>query len=81
MHKYYKGKADTWYNVYNCFEYINHISKQLEKEEQNADYFLLAESKGRIVDIIVEETIQEKAKALSTSESGCLFMFIAKKNE
>ena len=51
-------KAATWSDQYNCYEYIRKISQHLIKEETNADNFLQPETKGKILDIVLKNTVE-----------------------
>lgn len=60
---------------YNCHEYMLKVERFLGKEEDNSNYFLQPESKYRIIDIVLRETIQTHAEALTQKPSGCTLMF------
>jgi hypothetical protein len=77
--EFYKKKAEIWSNTLSCNEYIIKVSNHIAKEEENADFFLQPESKLKIVNITLKETVQDKAEQLTQKESGCEYMFIERK--
>lgn len=60
---------------YNCHEYMQKVERFLGKEEDNSNSFLQPESKYRIIDIVLRESIKNHAEALTQKPSGCTMMF------
>ena len=79
--KFYKEKAIEWSDQYNCYEYIKKISNHLDKEEYNADLYLLSKTKQKIIDITLLNTVELQAEALTKKESGCQYMLSERKAE
>jgi len=77
--KFYKEKAVEWSDEYNCYDYIKKISNHLEKEEQNADLYLLSKTKQQIIDITLLNTVELQAEALTKKETGCHYMLRERK--
>ena len=38
--EFFAAKATTWFSSLNCYEYVVKVSDNLQKEENNADYYL-----------------------------------------
>ena len=67
--------ANLWNSNRNCPEYLNEVKKMLENEEQNADEWLQPETKTKMLKIVENELITKMAEAVSSKESGCVYMF------
>ena len=67
--------ANLWNSNRNCPEYLNEVKKMLENEETNADEWLQPETKTKMLKIVENELITKMAEAVSSKESGCVYMF------
>lgn len=47
----------------------------LENEEANAEYWLQPETKTKMLKIVEMELITKMAEAVSSKDSGCVYMF------
>ena len=47
----------------------------LENEEANAEYWLQPETKTKMLKIVENEIITKMAEAVSSKDSGCVYMF------
>ena len=64
-----------WNSNRNCPEYLGEVKKMLENEEANADYWLQPETKTKMLKIVENELITKMAEAVSSKDSGCVYMF------
>ena len=64
-----------WNSNRNCPEYLNEVKKMLENEEANAEYWLQPETKTKMLKIVEMELITKMAEAVSSKDSGCVYMF------
>ena len=64
-----------WHSNRNCPEYLNEVKNMLENEEANADYWLQPETKTKMLKIVEMELITKMAEAISSKDSGCVYMF------
>ena len=59
----------------NCPEYLNLVEKALIHEEHNADFWLQAETKPKMLKIVENELITKKAESVADKDTGCTYMF------
>ena len=52
------------------------MDKALRHEEENADYWLQPETKGKMLKIVENELITKKAESVVEKETGCEYMFL-----
>lgn len=79
---FYRKKADQWSTDLSSHEYILKVSTHLKKEEDNCDFMMQQETKEKIIKIVLRETIEKKAEAVTEMENtGCKFMFNERKVE
>ena len=64
-----------WNSNRNCPEYLGEVRKMLENEESNAEYWLQPETKTKMLKIVEMELITKMAEAVSSKDSGCVYMF------
>lgn len=64
-----------WNSNRNCPEYLTEVKKMLENEEANAEYWLQPETKTKMLKIVEMELITKMAEAVSSKDSGCVYMF------
>ena len=64
-----------WNSNRNCPEYLMEVKKMLENEEANAEYWLQPETKTKMLKIVEMELITKMAEAVSSKDSGCVYMF------
>lgn len=67
--------AMLWNSNRNCPEYLGEVKKMLENEEANAEYWLQPETKTKMLKIVENELITKMAEAVSSKDSGCVYMF------
>ena len=73
--EYYYSKTQGWIMSLNCPEYLRVAEEHLLKEEERAAYFLQAESKVPLMNIIQKEIIEKNAPNLVDKDTGCDSMF------
>ena len=71
----FKQKANKWIQERNCPEYLTEVSLALEKEEENANYWLQPETKQKMLKLVVTELISNMANEVSSKDTGCIYMF------
>ena len=57
--------ANRWTNECNCPEYLQRVKSALINEETNADFWLMAESKPKMLKIVEQELISKMAEQIA----------------
>lgn len=71
----YKTKATAWSTNLNCPEYLREVENHLEKETENAEYWLQTESKSKVMALVERELITQQAESVCNKDTGCVYMF------
>ena len=69
----FRQKANQWNSDCDCFSYLNEVDKAFVREEYNADFWLQAQTKPKMLEIVIKELVTDKAHAVvEKSPSGVL---------
>ena len=66
--------AKEWNNTLNCPEYLREVQKFLANETLNADYWLLPETKSKVISAVTRELVIKMAEKVIDKETGCIHM-------
>ena len=67
--------ATLWNSNKSCPEYLTAVQSFLQNEEANADFWLQTETKSKMLKIVELELITKMAEAVSSKDTGCVYMF------
>ena len=72
----YRQKANQWNSDLDCFTYLNEVDKAFVREEFNADFWLQAQTKPKMLTIVIKELVTDKAHAVVEKNPGGVIDFL-----
>ena len=72
---FFHARANQWNSECNCESYLNEVNKAITNEETNADFWLEAQTKPKVISICVNELITNMADKVVDKEMGVAYFF------
>ena len=72
----FRQKANQWNSDHDCFTYLNECDKAFVREEFNADFWLQAQTKPKMLKIVIQELVTDKAHAVVEKAPGGVIDFL-----
>ena len=72
--RYFSSKAQEWIQE-DCYTYLNEANKAFAKEEVNNEFWLLASTRPKAMDLVVKELVTDQAEAIVDKEAGVVEFF------